>query len=351
MKNKQLFVFILGTRPEIIKQYPLIIYAQKHKLNYYIIHTNQHYNANMDEIFFKELGLPKANYNLHIGSGTQGDQTGRMLIEIEKVLLKIKPTHVFVQGDTNTVLAGALVSSKLHIKVCHIEAGLRSYDNDMPEEVNRIISDHISDYLFCPTKKQANILIKEGIDKKKIFITGNTIVDAVHACSKLKNKEIKNESFLLTCHRPSNTDNQKNFEIIIKTINELCEKEKTKCIFPMHPRLALKKEFVSKFKNILVTEPLGYLELLNLQKHSKTIFTDSGGIKEESCILHKKCVILRLNTERPETIKVGGAMVLKSISKKEILRVYDQLIKKKVNWYNPFGDGKTAEKIFKILKK
>ena len=340
MNNKSFFAFILGTRPEIIKLYSLITYAKEHKLKYCIIHTNQHYDKDMDEIFFKELGLPKVNFNLNIGSGTQGDQTGRMLIELEKILIKIKPTHVFVQGDTNTVLAGSLVASKLHIKVCHVEAGLRSYDNEMPEEINRIISDHISDYLFCPTKKQADILIKEGIDKKKIFITGNTIVDAIYSCSKLALKKSnvlktydlkKDKYFLLTCHRPSNTDNQGNFKTIIKSIDNLCKKEGIKCIFPMHPRLNSKKEFLSGFKNILVTHPLGYLDLLNLQINSKMIFTDSGGIQEESCILKKKCVILRLNTERPETVKVGGAMILKEVSENEISKTYHTLINKKIN--------------------
>ncbi len=352
--------FVLGTRPEIIKLYSLIKYCDDKKLKYFVVHTNQHYDKNMDDIFFKELGLKKAKYNLNIGSGTQGDQSGRMLIEIEKVLIKEIPDYVFVQGDTNTVLAGALVASKLHIKVCHVEAGLRSYDRMMPEEINRIIADHVSDYLFCPTKKQADIAISEGIDKKKVFVTGNTIVDAVLKCEKLadtKSKVLKrlgvekNKYILLTCHRPSNTDDKNNFENIIKGINNICEKEGLKCIFPMHPRLSNKKEFMKKFSSIIVCEPLGYLDLLKLQRDSKMIFTDSGGIQEESCILKKKCVILRLNTERPETVKVGGAVLLKEISMKEILRVYNLLIKKSVSWSNPFGDGKTAKKIFKILKK
>jgi UDP-N-acetylglucosamine 2-epimerase (non-hydrolysing) len=313
----------------------------------------------MDEIFFKELGLKKCKYNLNIGSGSQGDQTGRMLIEIEKVLIKEMSDYVFVQGDTNTVMAGALVASKLHIKVCHVEAGLRSYDRMMPEEINRIVADHVSDYLFCPTKKQSDIAISEKIDKKKVFVTGNTIVDAVLKCSKIadtKSKILnrfgleKNKYILLTCHRPSNTDDKNNFESIIKGINNICEKEGLKCIFPMHPRLGSKKEFMKQFKSIIVCEPLGYLDLLKLQKDSKMIFTDSGGIQEESCALKKKCVILRLNTERPETVKVGGAMLLKEISTGEILRVYRALIQKIVKWSNPFGDGKTAEKLFKILK-
>ena len=294
----------------------------------------------MDQIFFKELNLPQAKYNLNIRSGSQGNQVGKMLIALEKILIKIKPTHVFIQGDTNTVLAGALVAAKLRIKVCHVEAGLRSYDRAMPEEINRIVVDHIADYLFCPTKLQKNILLKEGIHQNKIFITGNTIVDTVFDCIKIADKKSKileinnlrpNQYFLLTCHRPSNTDNQKNFQNIIEAIDELCRLEKIKCIFPMHPRLNNKKNFVKKFKNIIITQPLCYFDLLKLQKYSKMIFTDSGGIQEEACILHKKCVIIRLNTERPETLQVKGAMILKSITKNEIIRVYKKLINKKIN--------------------
>jgi UDP-N-acetylglucosamine 2-epimerase (non-hydrolysing) len=350
--------FILGTRPEIIKLYSLIKYCESKKIKCFVIHTNQHYDKNMDEIFFKELGLKKAKYNLGVGSGNQGDQTGRMLIAIEKVLMKEKPDYVFVQGDTNTVLAGSLVASKMKIKVCHVEAGLRSYDREMPEEINRIISDHVSDFLFCPTEKQANIVLKEGINKKKIFVTGNTIVDAVLLVSKMSDEKSKvlnkfnlekEKYFLLTCHRPSNTDNIDNFKSIISSINDICEKEGFKCIFPMHPRLGSKIGFVKKFKNIITSDPLGYLDLLKLQKDSSMIFTDSGGIQEESCILKKKCLILRTNTERPETVKVGGAVLLKDISKEEIMKKYILLKNKKVEWYNPFGDGKTARKIFKIL--
>lgn len=352
--------FVLGTRPEIIKLYSLIKYCESKKIKYFIIHTNQHYDKNMDGVFFKELGLKKAKYNLGIGSGSQGDQTGRMLIEIEKVLMKERPDYVFVQGDTNTVLSGALASSKIKIKVCHVEAGLRSYDREMPEEINRIIADHVSNYLFCPTKKQADISLKEGISKEKIFVTGNTIVDAVLLVGKMSDQKSnvlnkfnleKSKYFLLTCHRPSNTDDKSNFESIISSINDICEKEGVKCIFPMHPRLNNKKSFVNKFKNIIITDPLGYLDLLKLQKDSKMIFTDSGGIQEESCILKKKCVILRVNTERPETVRVGGAVLLREISTKDIFKKYVLLKNKKVKWCNPFGDGKTAVKIFKILNK
>ncbi|MFZ5392122.1 MAG: non-hydrolyzing UDP-N-acetylglucosamine 2-epimerase [Patescibacteria group bacterium] len=359
MKHKtKKIVFILGTRPEIIKLYPLITFCQKKHLPHYIVHTNQHYDRDLDQVFFKELKLKPAKYNLQIGSGQQGDQTGRMLIEIEKVLIADKPDLVIVQGDTNTTLAGALASVKLNIPIAHIEAGLRSYDRSMPEEHNRIITDHISDYLFCPTNLQKQILQKENISSKKIDVVGNTIVDSVNMCIALARKNSlalskynleTNNYFLLTCHRPSNTDNSKNFQTIIDSIAKICQQENLKCIFPVHPRLNKHTKELKKIKNFIITKPLGYLDLLQLQKNSRLIFTDSGGIQEESCILHKKCLILRENTERPETVKVGGAILLSKISSSEIIKKYNLLIRKKINWSNPFGNKPSQKIISKIF--
>jgi len=187
--GKMKLCIILGTRPEIIKFSPLIRLFQKKNLNYFILHTGQHYSYNMDHVFFKELKLSKPKYNLGIGSGSHAEETGNMLIKIEKILKKEKPDVVLVEGDTNTVLAGALAAKKLHIKIGHVEAGLRSYDERMPEETNRKLADHISDFLFCPTVFEKNILLKEGIEKNKIFVTGNTIVDAVIQNKKLAGKK------------------------------------------------------------------------------------------------------------------------------------------------------------------
>ncbi|HBU07232.1 MAG TPA: UDP-N-acetylglucosamine 2-epimerase (non-hydrolyzing) [Candidatus Magasanikbacteria bacterium] len=351
--------YIVGTRPEIIKLYSLIKESKISNLDFFIIHTNQHYDEKMDKIFFDELELPQPKYNLNIGSGPHGDQTGRMLIKIEKILKEERPGIVFVQGDTNTVLSGALAASKLFIKIGHVEAGLRSYDKTMPEEINRIITDHISDYLFCPTKKQKQILLKEGIDKNKIIITGNTIVDAVYDCVNLaesKSKILsllnieKNNYFFLTCHRPSNTDDKNNINEIMSAISSICVVEKIKCIFPVHPRLKNKIEFLKSNDNFIMTEPLCYTDSLLLQKNSKMIFTDSGGIQEESCILQKKCIILRLNTERPETVDVGGAVLLNKMSKNNIVEKYNYLINKNIFWYNPFGDGFAYKNILNSIQ-
>lgn len=352
---------ILGTRPEIIKLSSVIRYCQNNKLNYFIIHTNQHYSKNMDEIFFKELDLPKVKYNLEIGSGMHGEMTGNMMIKIEEVLLKEKPEIIFVQGDTNTVMAGALVASKLGIKVGHIEAGLRSYDRTMPEEINRIVTDHLSDYLFCPTKKQSDILIKEGISKKKIFITGNTIVDAIYECISISNKKSKilknlnlasNEFILVTSHRPSTVDNEENFKAVLNGIYDIAKKYNKKIIFPIHPRT---RKMINNFKikipkEFIIIEPIGYLDMLKLQKESFLIVTDSGGIQEESCILKKKCVIIRDNTERPEAIEVGGCVLAGNSDSNRILNTAKKLINKKVKWINPFGNGRTGEKIINIIK-
>jgi UDP-N-acetylglucosamine 2-epimerase (non-hydrolysing) len=350
--------FVFGTRPEIIKIYSTIIECIKQDIEFILIHTNQHYDDKMDKIFFKELEIPLPNYNLNIGSGTHGQMTGRMVEKIEEVLITEKPTVVIVQGDTNTVVAGAIAASKLGIKIGHIEAGLRSYDKTMPEETNRIITDHISDYLFAPAQLQFDTLKKEGLEKNS-YITGNTIVDALYLTKKLLHKsniletnELENQDYiLLTCHRPSNTDSDENFVAILATINSICEINKFKCIFPVHPRLKNKRDMIKSYSNIKIIDPVGYLDSVTLQNNSKFIFTDSGGIQEESCILEKKCIILRTNTERPETVEVGGAVLVKSISKNDIEEAFEILRNKDVHWSNPFGDGKSSAKIIEILKK
>jgi UDP-N-acetylglucosamine 2-epimerase (non-hydrolysing) len=206
---------ILGTRPEIIKMSPAIRECENQNLDYFILHTGQHYSYNLDKIFFDELELPAPKYNLDVGSGSHAEETGKMLIGIEKVLKEEKPNVVLVEGDTNTVLAGALAASKLHIKVGHVEAGLRSYDRTMPEEINRVLADHVSDYLFTPTEKAKENLSREGIDKSKIFVTGNTIVDAVYQNLEIAKRKVdilkklnlnSKEYFLVTAHRQENVD-------------------------------------------------------------------------------------------------------------------------------------------------
>ncbi len=350
---------VLGTRPEIIKISPIIAELKDKGSDFFIIHTNQHYDENMDKIFFEDLKIDLPKYNLQIGSGGHGDMTGRMLIEIEKILLKEKPYIVLVQGDTNTVLAGALAASKLNMKVGHVEAGLRSYDREMPEEINRIIADQVSDFLFPPTTKAEKILIKEGFDGRKIFMVGNTIVDSINRNIKFSSNNIleklgvSKENFsILTLHRPSNVDNKDNFISILKGLDKTKELGLSKILFLVHPRTKNKiKEFKIKLPgNLIIIDPVGYLDMLNLLKKSKVIFTDSGGIQEEACILKVPCVTIRENTERPETIDVGSN-ILVGTNYNRIFEGTKKMISRKGDWENPFGDGKASQKIIDIIRR
>lgn len=356
--------FILGTRPEIIKLYSCIRFCYINNLDYFIIHTNQHYSPSMDSIFFEELKLPKARYNLWIYGGNHGEMTWKMMIEIEKILIKEKPDCVYVQWDTNTVLAWWLVASKLWVKLAHIEAGLRSYDMCMPEEINRICIDHISDYLFAPTERQVDILKKENIQQDKIYMIWNTVVDAIFLVKKAfllsQSKYIlnkyqlnANDYILLTTHRPSNVDDKKNLQNILISMIEIQKISNKKIIFPIHPRT---KNNIIKFwlekllGTFVIVEPVWFIDNIVLQSNAYMIVTDSWWIQEEACILQKKTLILRDTTERPETVEVWGAILVWHDMKK-IVKSFYELDKKNIDWYNPFWDGKSAEKILSITEK
>jgi UDP-N-acetylglucosamine 2-epimerase (non-hydrolysing) len=327
----------------------------------------------MDEIFFKELNLPAPKYKLHIKSKApymQGNHTGRMMIEIEEILLREMPYCVVVQGDTNTVLAGAMTAEKIstthnftgfNIKVAHVEAGLRSYDRNMPEEVNRFIADHLSDFLFAPTGKQKELLIKEGVPQNWVHVTGNTIVDAVNQILNqakeksniLKKLNLEKDSYvLLTLHRQENVDSSKVFRDILKGLSLAGNKLKLPIVFPIHPRTV---KMLKKFNLILpacikTIEPAGFLDFIWLEANAFLIMTDSGGLQEESCILKVPCVTLRNNTERPETVYVGSNIV-SGTSPQKILEAVVKMSRTKRSWLNPFGDGKSGERIIKILLK
>lgn len=348
--------FILGTRPEIIKLSPLIRVAQERRLDFTIVHTNQHYSASMDAIFFQELELPKPNFNLNIGSGDHSSQTGKMLVSLGEVLRTSKPDVVYVEGDTNTVLAGALAASKTNILLAHVEAGLRSYDRTMPEELNRIIADHVSDFLFAPTDRQREILLREGIESDKIFVTGNSIVDAISQHLHLADRQtnpltgygLEPKTYaVLTMHRPGNVDDPLVLKKHVENFNALAEN--IPIIFPVHPRT---QEMIQRFKpffhkNIRVVEPIGYLAMLRVMQQAKMIITDSGGIQEEACVLQVPCITIRENTERPETVDVGGNILVGS-DRHKLMSAVDQLLGKKNDWKNPFGDGHSAERMIDI---
>ena len=373
---------ILGTRPEIIKMSPIIRECARRGLDYYILHTGQHYSFEMDCVFFDELELPAARYNLDVGSDqksslrsdlltfrssgvsdTHGQQIATMLAGIEQILLDDTPDVVLVQGDTNTVLAGALAASKLHIKVGHVEAGLRSFDRTMPEETNRVIADHISDHLFAPTETSRRYLLAEGIPDERIFVTGNTIVDAVY-----RNLEVAKENvdvlgrlglsegedeggyFLATAHRAGNVDDPVRLGGILEGFRLVHEEFGMPVVFPAHPRTV---KMMSEFgfdvpSGTLLVEPLGYLEFLQLVGGARCVLTDSGGLQEEACILGVGCVTLRDNTERPETVDVG-ANVLVGCDSERIVEGVRRMIDVGGDWANPYGDGNAAERIVDII--
>jgi len=349
---------ILGTRPEIIKLSPVILELERSGLEYFILHSGQHYSYSMDRVFFEQLGLPEARYNLDVNSGSHGLQTGRMLIGIEKVLKEELSDVVIVQGDTNTTLAGALSAAKLRIPIGHVEAGLRSYDRSMPEEINRRLVDHCSDILFAPTEKARQILLGEGIPNDWIYVTGNTIVDALYRNLRLAESrrdlmdelEVEERRYLLaTVHRQENVDNKERFSKILKGLTSVHKRLGYPIIYPVHPRAAKRmREFNLKPEGLTLINPLDYLDFLLLEKNARLIFTDSGGVQEEACILQVPCVTLRYNTERPETLEVKSN-ILAGVDPESIAEKAEMMLKRKCNWPNPFGDGKAGKRIVKIL--
>jgi UDP-N-acetylglucosamine 2-epimerase (non-hydrolysing) len=353
--------FILGTRPEIIKMAPVIVACnqQAHRnLEYFILHTGQHYSYTMDKVFFEQLALPDARYNLDVGSGTHAEQTGKIMMGIERVLHAERPDIILVEGDTNTVLAGALVAAKLHIRVGHIEAGLRSHDWMMPEEVNRVLTDHCSNLLFAPTNAAKQNLVQEGLSATKIFVTGNTIVDAVQRSLRLSHTNASildtlniapKKYFLVTAHRQENVDDRTRLSGIIHGLEQVTQKFHQPVVFPIHPRTKkMMKTFNIASKEILFIEPVDYLSFLQLESHARLVLTDSGGIQEETCILGVPCVTLRENTERPETLTVGSN-TLAGTNPDRILQSVNHMLAKTPSWQQPFGDGHASQQIIDIV--
>ncbi len=350
---------LVGTRPEIIKMAPVIRELGRKQAAFFILHTGQHYSYNLDKVFFEQLELPQPRYNLKVGSGSHAEATGKMLIGIEKVLLKEAPDIILIEGDTNSILAGALAAVKLHIKVGHVEAGLRSYDRSMPEEINRTLTDHCSDYLFAPTERAKAILLSEGIPEEKIFVTGNTIVDAIYQNLEIAKQRgnaldtlnlTPKEYFVVTLHRQENVDNQVRFASILEGLDRVASVFHLPVIYPVHPHSQKgMSEFNLKPRTLKLIEPLDFLAFLQLESNAKLVLTDSGGVQEEACILRVPCVTLRDNTERPETIEVG-ANILAGASPERILECSKLMLSRENNWPNPFGDGTAGKKIVNILE-
>lgn len=360
---------VLGTRPEIIKMAPVIDEIQERGHELLLIHTGQHYDKEMSENFFIDLELPKPNYNIHVGSGSHGKQTGLMMEGIEKVLIEEKPDIVLVQGDTNAVLAGALVAQKLHIPVGHVEAGLRSYDVSMPEEINRKAADDCSYFYFVPTEQSAINLVLEGYSPKDIYITGNSVVDTCYRNLKIAEKTStilddlnlndKDNIITLTMHRAENVDDKERVTSIIQALLELKD---FNIVFPIHPRTkkTLEKfglyEKLEEAEHIKVTKPIGYLDFLVLISKSIIILTDSGGLQEEAITLNVPALTLRYNTERPETVTAGGN-ILVGADKETILVTADKILNNKEfynkmrNAKNPYGDGSAASQMLDVIEK
>ena len=355
---------ILGTRPEIIKMAPIIDEISTRDIEQIVLHTGQHYDKEMSDNFFKDLEIPTPDYNIHVGSGSHGKQTGLMMKGIEEVLMEEKPDIVLVQGDTNAVLAGALVASKLHIAIGHVEAGLRSFDMTMPEEVNRRAADVTSTMYFIPTEQSALNLLAEGFSHKNLFITGNTVVDACFRHLEIAEKRGFEEESLaeldienmdniltLTMHRAENVDIK---ERVVNIIDALKELDQMNIIFPIHPRT---KNTLEKFglfdelndlEHVHIIKPLGYLDFLRLTSHSTLILTDSGGLQEEAITLNVPALTLRYNTERPETVTAGGNILVGS-DKDAILKNARKILSdeefadKMRNAPNPYGQGDSAK--------
>lgn len=343
---------IVGARPQFIKLAPLYnLISIDHEV--IIIHTGQHFDTNMSIFFFRDFDLPEPHYNLQINGGTHGNQTGRMLIEIERILMKEQPDLNIVFGDTNSTLAGALSASKIGIKTIHIEAGLRSFNRTMPEEINRVVSDHICDFLFAPTQTALKNLKKENL-LNKAFLTGDIMVDSLKIALEKKKTNPKIERFiseirnyyLLTLHRPYNVDNPKILNKILKYLGEVS----FNVLFPVHPRTnkIIKKNGLKVPSNFIMIKPLGYFDFIFIMKNSLKVITDSGGIQKEAYILKKPCITLRSETEWIETVKAGWNLLINPISEINYFKLIDEFIPN--SKYIPIFGNNVAKKMNLIIQ-
>lgn len=351
---------VIGARPQFIKAAAVSKEINQHReVEEVIIHTGQHFDKNMSAIFFEEMGIPKPKYQLDIHSLSHGAMTGRMMEEIEKIALLESPDFLMVYGDTNSTLAAALAAKKLKIKVIHVEAGLRSFNMDMPEEINRILTDRISDLLFCPTESAIENLKNEGFDNFNVLISncGDVMEDAALQFSEIAEKKsqirkeihLKDEYILCTIHRAENTDDIKKLRSIVEAINEI--NEAVHVILPVHPRT--KKIFDQNEIKIeaSVIEPVGYLDMLELIKNSKIIMTDSGGLQKEAFFFDKFCITLREETEWVELVKNGYNKISGS-DKAKIINAYHYFKAEKfIKRHNFYGGGNASKRILMELKK
>ncbi|MFA5233455.1 MAG: UDP-N-acetylglucosamine 2-epimerase (non-hydrolyzing) [Sulfurimonas sp.] len=354
---------ILGARPQFIKAGSVSREIAKHKeIKEVIVHTGQHYDANMSDIFFEEMQIPKPNYFLGIGGKSHGAMTGQMMQMIEEVALKENPDWIMVYGDTNSTLAGALVASKLHIKLAHIEAGLRSFNMKMPEEVNRILTDRVSDILFCPTDAAVQNLKNEGYDNFdcQIVKSGDVMQDGAlfyRGLAVKPNIDIKDNFILCTIHRAENTDDETRLRSIFEALDEIAKEKQV--ILPLHPRtkkilenlkLTEGNPFRENIQNLTLIDPVGYLEMIWLIDNCSLVMTDSGGLQKEAYFFQKPCITLRDETEWVELVECG-ANVLVGADKRKIVEAYKNRQPLATNYHslNLYGGGKASENIIKEL--
>jgi len=355
-------ISVVGARPNFIKIAPIHKAFQRYSDNitHLICHTGQHFDEKMSKVFFDELQMPKPNFYLGIGGGSHAEQTARIMVEFEKILLEEKPDLVIVPGDVNSTIAASLVASKLHIPIAHVESGLRSFDRKMPEEINRVLTDHISEFLFVTEKSGIENLKIEGIDSTKVFFTGNVMIDSlVNFLPHINDSKILDELgvnagnyVLATFHRPSNVDDESNLSNLIDAVNSI-SLERT-IVFPIHPRTMnnLKKyNLANKLNsNIIVLGPIGYIDFLSLTKNAELVITDSGGIQEETTFLGVQCITVRDNTERPSTSEIGTNHMIGTDFDKVVISAKSILSGKVKEGKIPeLWDGKASHRITDII--
>ena len=352
---------ILGARPQFIKAGAVSREIRKQQkegknIEEIIVHTGQHYDKNMSDVFFEELQIPKPYYFLGVGGKSHGAMTGEMIIKLEEVMQKEKPDVVLVYGDTNSTLAGAIAASKLHIPIAHVEAGLRSFNMNMPEEINRILTDRVSKWLFCPTETAVKNLKNEGFENFscKIINSGDVMQDGAMFYKNLAKKplcEIKDDFILCTIHRAENTDNENRLKNIFEALNNIAKEKQI--ILPLHPRTKkILKNLKINFENLTIIEPVGYLEMVWLIDNCRLVMTDSGGLQKEAYFFKKPCITLRDETEWVELVDIG-ANVLVGADKKKILNTFKNNSKFEIQnlKLNLYGNGRASEKIVKELLK
>ncbi|RLE42058.1 UDP-N-acetylglucosamine 2-epimerase (non-hydrolyzing) [Candidatus Woesearchaeota archaeon] len=355
---------VIGTRPGIIKQAPIIEALKELKADFFVLHTGQHYSYNMDKVFFEDLGLPEPEYKIPdtYKYKLHGEQTAKMLMEIERILIRERPKIVVVTGDANTNLAGALAAKKLHMRVAHTESGLRTFDWRVPEEHNRLIIERLGDYLFAPNELARKNLEIDNVGGE-IFVVGSTLVDALEKVKNVATRKStileelglnRNEYFLMTMHREENLDYEREIRSIIKGVLEVTRRFGFPIVFPAHPRTIKRlKELglykvLDKHKNVLIMPAVGYMDFMALLSNARLVLTDSGGVQQEACILRVPCITLLRATEWVETLLVG-ANVLVGSDPMAIVKGVELMLASRRNWPNPFGERGVGKRIVKIL--